>query len=150
LKTHPKEILPDVWISGEIPRLTEYEYIDETYQERILESYIHDEIHDDMALILKTEKGLIVLLGCSHAGPINTLKHALRVMEENKIFAVIGGMHLQRAPDEKIDKVVQNLICLNPEYIIPLHCSGFRVLNRLFNIFRDRVLLFNVGDSFQI
>ncbi len=149
-KTRPMELLPDVWTSGEIPRLTDYEKIDESYQERILESYIKDELHDDMALILKTEKGLVVLLGCAHSGPINTVKHAMRIMGTDKLYAVMGGMHLHRAPDKKIEKVVHNLVQLQPEYVIPLHCSGFRTINHLFNHFKEHVLLFNVGDSFSM
>ncbi len=150
LKTHPKEILPDVWISGEIPRLTDYEYIDDTYQERILESYIHDELHDDMALILNTFKGLVILLGCGHSGPINTIKHAMRVLDQTKVYAVIGGMHLHRCPDEKIEKIVYHLRELDPEILIPLHCTGFRAVNLMFNLFKERVLLFNVGDYFEL
>jgi 7,8-dihydropterin-6-yl-methyl-4-(beta-D-ribofuranosyl)aminobenzene 5'-phosphate synthase len=148
LKTQPKEILPGIWISGEIPRLTEYEFIAETYQEQVLESFIHDEIHDDMSLIFKTEKGLIVLLGCGHAGPINTIKHAMRIVGENRLHAVIGGMHLHRAPQEKIKKIVDNMIHLDPDHIIPLHCCGFRTINCLFSHFKERVHLYNVGDSF--
>lgn len=150
LKTHPVEIIKDVWISGEIPRLTSYEYIDETYQERVLESYIHDEIHDDMTLIIKTIKGLIILLGCGHAGPVNSIKYAMRVTGINKVHVVMGGMHLHQAPEEKIDSIVYHLIRLNPDYIIPLHCCGFRSINKLYNRLRDRILLFNVGDSFTL
>lgn len=150
LKAHPTEILPDIWISGEIPRLTDYEYIDETYQERILESYIHDELHDDMSLIFKTEKGLVVLMGCGHAGPVNTLKHAMRITQTDHIHAIIGGMHLHRAPLEKIERIVANLKKLDPDYLIPLHCCGFRAINQMFNVFKERVLLFNVGDRFRL
>ncbi|GAB4368108.1 MAG: MBL fold metallo-hydrolase [Calditrichia bacterium] len=150
LKTHPWEVIPHVWISGEIPRLTDYEYIEESYQERVLESYIHDELHDDMALIIKTVKGLVVLMGCGHSGTINTLKHAMRITGESRIHAVVGGMHLHRAPDEKIEKVVEHLIPLNPDYLIPLHCCGFRTINKLYNLFKKRVLLFNVGDTFSL
>jgi 7,8-dihydropterin-6-yl-methyl-4-(beta-D-ribofuranosyl)aminobenzene 5'-phosphate synthase len=148
-KTRPMELLPDVWVSGEIPRLTDYEYIDETYQERVLESYIHDELHDDMALIIKTERGLIVLLGCGHAGPINTLKHAMRITGINKIHAVMGGMHLHRAPDKKVENITQHLINLNPEFAIPLHCCGFRSINMLYSAMKNKVLLYNVGDTFE-
>ncbi len=150
LKTRPVEILPEIWISGEIPRLNEYEYIDESYQERILESYLHDELSDDLSLIIKTKKGLVILLGCGHAGPVNTVKHAMRIMKANHVHAVMGGMHLHNAPDEKINKIVYHLIELNPDFIIPLHCCGFRCINQLFNAVKDKVLLFNVGDSFSI
>lgn len=150
LRTHPKEIFPGIWVSGEIPRLTDYEFIDETYQEKVLESYIHDEIHDEQALILETKKGLVILMGCGHAGPINTIKHAMRILHQEKIHAVVGGMHLHRAPDEKIKKIVKNLIRLNPDFVIPLHCCGFRTINQFFNHFKERVRLLNVGDSFTV
>ena len=148
LKTRAKELLPDVWISGEIPRLNYYERIDESYQEQVLESFIHDELHDDMALIIHTIKGLVILLGCSHSGPINTIKHAMRILKANRIHAIIGGMHLKRASEEKIEKILENLIKLQPDYLIPLHCCGFRAIDRFFRVFKDRVLLFNVGDTF--
>jgi 7,8-dihydropterin-6-yl-methyl-4-(beta-D-ribofuranosyl)aminobenzene 5'-phosphate synthase len=150
LKTHPIEIIKDIWISGEIPRLTAYEYIDETYQERVLESYIHDEIHDDMTLIINTSHGLIILLGCGHAGPVNSIKYAMRTTGINKVHVVMGGMHLHKAPEEKIESIVYHLIRLNPDFIIPLHCCGFRSINKLYNRLRDRILLFNVGDSFTL
>jgi len=150
LKSQPKEILPDVWISGEIPRLTDYEKIDEEYREHVLESYIHDEIHDDMALILRTTKGLIVLMGCGHAGPVNTVKHAMRILGENRIHLIMGGMHLQSATDEKILQIVNHLIQLKPNFIAPLHCCGFRCINYLFNHLKEKIRLMNVGDQFSL
>jgi 7,8-dihydropterin-6-yl-methyl-4-(beta-D-ribofuranosyl)aminobenzene 5'-phosphate synthase len=149
LKTRPLEILPDAVITGEIPRLTSYESINEIYQEQILESYIHDELHDDIALILKTQKGLILLLGCGHSGAINTIKYAMRLTGENRIHLVMGGMHLQQASDKRITEVVNNLISLEPDYIAPLHCCGFRCINQFYNQIKNRTLLFNVGDSFS-
>jgi 7,8-dihydropterin-6-yl-methyl-4-(beta-D-ribofuranosyl)aminobenzene 5'-phosphate synthase len=148
LKSQPKEILPDIWISGEVPRLTEYEKIDEEYLEHVLESYIHDEIHDDMALIIKTTKGLIILMGCGHSGPVNTAKHAMRIAGENHIHLIMGGMHLQAATDEKVLQIANHLIELKPDFIAPLHCCGFRCINYLFNHLRNRIRLMNVGDQF--
>jgi len=149
-KTHPYEVIPDVWVSGEIPRHAKYEFIDETYQQRVLESYIHDELHDDMCLIINTNKGLIVLLGCGHAGAINSVKHAMRAMDNKHIYAILGGLHLQHCTDEKIEKVVKNLQTLNPDHLIPLHCSGFRAITRMVRLFKDKVHLMNVGDSFEL
>jgi 7,8-dihydropterin-6-yl-methyl-4-(beta-D-ribofuranosyl)aminobenzene 5'-phosphate synthase len=149
-KTHAYEVIPDVWISGEIPRNTEYEKIDETYQQRVSESYIHDEIHDDMSLILVTERGLIVLLGCGHAGPINSIRHAMRITHTKSVHAVMGGMHLNNAPEDKIDQIVTNLYQINPDILIPLHCTGFHAINRMFIRFAERVKLMNVGDSYEL
>ncbi|UCF62921.1 MAG: MBL fold metallo-hydrolase [bacterium] len=150
LKSKPKEIIPNVWISGEIPRLTDYETIDETYQEQVLESYIHDEIHDDISLIIKTEHGLIILMGCGHAGPVNTVKHAMRLTNENMIHLVMGGMHLQTASDDKISHIVDHLVDLQPDFIAPLHCCGFRCINKLFNQLHEKIKLMNVGDRYSI
>ncbi|HGY56700.1 MAG TPA: MBL fold metallo-hydrolase [Caldithrix abyssi] len=149
-KTHAFEIFPGIWYSGEIPRHSRFESIDESYRQRVLESYIHDELHDDISLILQTKKGLIVLLGCGHSGVINTVKHAMRITGEKRLYAVMGGMHLQLCSDEKIENVVKHLKALNPEYVIPLHCTGFRAVSRLYRLFKDRMLLFNAGDAFNV
>jgi 7,8-dihydropterin-6-yl-methyl-4-(beta-D-ribofuranosyl)aminobenzene 5'-phosphate synthase len=149
LKTHAVQILPDVWISGEIPRHSDYEHIDESYQQRPMVSYIHDEIHDDMCLILNTVKGLFILLGCGHAGPVNSIKQSIRITGNKKIYAVIGGMHLQHSHEGKINQIVKNIRKLDPEYILPLHCTGFPAISRMMQIFKDRVNLLNVGDSFS-
>ncbi len=149
-KSHAHELFPDVWISGEIPRLTEYEFIDETYQQRVLESFIHDEIHDDMSLILNSEKGLIVLLGCGHSGAVNSVKHAMRITHNNTIFAIFGGMHLLGNPLKKIERVVADLKKIDPAFIVPLHCTGFTAMHTMFQHFKGRVKLMNVGDSFDL
>jgi 7,8-dihydropterin-6-yl-methyl-4-(beta-D-ribofuranosyl)aminobenzene 5'-phosphate synthase len=148
-KTHAYEVIPDVWISGEIPRHTEYEKIDETYQQRVSESYIHDEIHDDMSLNLVSEKGLIILLGCGHAGPINSIRHAMRIAKTKAVHAVMGGMHLHNAAADKIERIIRNLERINPDMVIPLHCTGFHTLSRLFTIFGERIHLMNAGDVIE-
>ena len=149
-KSHQYEVLKDIYISGEIPRHSNYEDINEAYQLQAGESFIHDEIHDDMCLVINTKKGLVVLLGCGHAGPINSIKHAMRITNQNKIYAIIGGMHLLHSSTEKINQIVHNLEILNPEFIAPLHCTGFQAINLMFNKFKDRVMLLNVGDIFKL
>jgi len=123
-KTHPFEVIPDVWISGEIPRSSAFEYVE--------------------------RKGLIILLGCGHAGPINSIKQSMRITKNKQIYAIIGGMHLQHSPDEKIKKIVKILVTLNPEFLIPIHCTGIPTINRMLNAFPDRVKLLNVGDIFEL
>ncbi|HHJ51655.1 MAG TPA: MBL fold metallo-hydrolase [Caldithrix abyssi] len=149
-KSHPSELLPGVWLSGEIPRNSKYERIEEEYQERVLESYIHDELHDDMCVVIQTPKGLVVLLGCGHSGPVNSIKHAMRITNQKKVHAVIGGMHLQQSSQERIDQIVHNLKRINPDFIVPLHCTGFAAVHKMFSRFKNRVKLFNVGDVFTV
>ena len=149
-KSHPSEVIEDIYISGEIPRHSTYETINEEYMFKSKESYIHDEIHDDICLVINTDKGIVVLLGCGHAGTINSVKHAMRIMNSNKIYAIIGGMHLLHSSSDIIKQIIHNLEILDPEFIIPLHCTGFQAINQMYNKFKDRVLLFNVGDVFKL
>lgn len=148
--THPYEILPDVWISGEISRNTTYEQVEEVYQQRPCINYIQDEIHDDMCLIINTYMGLIILLGCGHAGPVNSIKQGMRITGNKRLYAVVGGMHLQHSPDKKILKIINSLVDLNPAWLVPLHCTGLPMINRMLSAFKNRVKLLNVGDTFEL
>ena len=63
---------------------------------------IADTLADDQAVILDTNKGLTVLLGCSHRGVINTLNHVVRLTGKKTIHAILGGLHLGKASDSKV------------------------------------------------
>lgn len=150
-KAHPFNLSENILTSGEIPRVTKYEEkLADMHQELVLESYITDVLNDDMALAIKTVRGLIVLLGDSHSGPVNSVKHAMIVSGEQKVYAIMGGMKLVDAPMEKIEKIARGLKQIAPEYLIPLHTTGFRAISHFYRIFKDRLLLFNTGDKLVI
>ncbi len=148
--TLPYFVSENIFSTGEIPRVADYEKIDETYRIQVLESDMTDELHDDMALVLKTTEGLVVVMGCAHSGTINTVRHAMRTAKMKEIYAVVGGMHLNHASSEKIEKVAQALKEINPRYIVPLHCTGFRAISHFYKVFPEKVLLLNVGDVFTL
>ena len=118
--------------------------------ERILESDIHDELHDEAALHIKTEKGLVILMGCGHKGPINTIKNGMRKTGIHKVHAVLGGMHLKNSSDEKIDKIVSALKEIEFDYLFPLHCTGFNAISKFKHEFGDKIQLLNVGDTVEV
>lgn len=148
--TLPHFFSENIFSTGEVPRVADYEKIDEAYRVRVLESDLTDELHDDMALVLKTEEGLVIMMGCAHSGTINTIRHAMRTAGINEVYAVVGGMHLNHASAERIEKTTRALKEINPRYIIPLHCTGFRAISYFFKIFPEKILLFNVGDVFAL
>ena len=94
-----------VWLTGEIPRENDYEdtggafYLDEACTEP-------DPVIDDQAMFFETAKGLVVLLGCAHAGVINTLKHIQAATGQAHIHAVLGGMHLLAAGERRMTETV--------------------------------------------
>jgi 7,8-dihydropterin-6-yl-methyl-4-(beta-D-ribofuranosyl)aminobenzene 5'-phosphate synthase len=65
-----------------------------------------------------------VLLGCGHAGVVNTLHHVQGLTGGRPIHAVIGGMHLVAASPDRLDRTVEALGELDVSLIAPAHCTG--------------------------
>ncbi|MBP1886365.1 MBL fold metallo-hydrolase [Sinorhizobium mexicanum] len=69
-------------------------------------------------------RGLVVLTSCSHRGVVNAIKRAQAVSGISKVHAVIGGFHLAPYPVEYVRQSVAALKEIDPDYVIPLHCTG--------------------------
>jgi 7,8-dihydropterin-6-yl-methyl-4-(beta-D-ribofuranosyl)aminobenzene 5'-phosphate synthase len=92
---------------------------------------VPDLIEDDLALWIKTPRGLVILTGCCHAGLINTVEQIIRVTDETAIYAIIGGLHLKEAPEDRIQATLEALKQWDPDYLIPCHCTGDHVIDIL-------------------
>ncbi|HQU72612.1 MAG TPA: MBL fold metallo-hydrolase [Calditrichia bacterium] len=147
LKTHYYKVAGDVYLSGEIPRVNTFELPAEFHQEQALESYITDPLKDDMALILNTTKGLVVLLGDTHSGLINTLTHVVDKTGKNQFFAIVGGLNLRQSPDDKVEKIAYELQQFQFDYLIPIHSTGQRAFGIFERHFPGRVTHLCVGDQ---
>jgi 7,8-dihydropterin-6-yl-methyl-4-(beta-D-ribofuranosyl)aminobenzene 5'-phosphate synthase len=126
----PTEVVPGLWVTGTVPRANNYEdtggafYLDS-------EGKTEDPIRDDMSIFFKSNKGLNVILGCAHAGVINTLNHILSVTGETKINTLIGGMHLLHANDERIQRTIKEFQRMGIEYMGPCHCTGVKPVHEI-------------------
>lgn len=120
------EIASGVWVTGYIPRITPFE---DTGGDFWLDSECTrpDPIEDDMALWAERPEGLWIFLGCGHAGTINTVKHIQSVSGRDDVHAIIGGMHLRSASEERLRKTARFLADLAPKILQPCHCSGHRI-----------------------
>lgn len=139
------EIAPGVSTSGEIPQENDFESIESQFFVQRDGEIIADPLADDQAVILDTEKGLVVLLGCSHRGVINTLNHVDRLFPENKIHAIIGGLHLGKVADAKLQKIIDHLSGFELEKIGVSHCTGTKAMLALFERFKGKVFMNSVG-----
>ena len=74
------------------------------------------------------DRGLVVISSCGHAGIINSVRQLQKSTGVEKVHAVVGGWHLAPYPDDIIDKTVAALKAINPDYLIPMHCTGFRTM----------------------
>ena len=78
---------------------------------------------DDQALIIKTESGLVIILGCAHRGLINTIYHARQLTGVEKIRAVIGGSHLMGVSEERLWQTISALQEIDTQKLGLCHCT---------------------------
>ena len=89
--------------------------------------------------VFETENGTVVILGCAHAGIINTLRHIRRLTKKKPIHTVIGGMHLHSASEDRMKKTVKALRKLDIGCMFLCHCTGFDATAQLWNEFPGKV-----------
>ncbi|MBM3175171.1 MAG: MBL fold metallo-hydrolase [Chloroflexi bacterium] len=150
LTKEPVWITDNIVTSGEIPMRTEYEKIDSDLFVKEGGELRPDPLKDDLALIIKAEMGLIVILGCAHRGMINTLHHARKITGEKRIHMVIGGTHLIHASREQIDLTIAELKELGVQRIGVSHCTGLPAAALLFQEFGDNFFFNNTGRIITI
>jgi len=80
----------------------------------------------EQSLLLKTEKGLIVVTGCAHPGIVNIVRKAKQMFPEEKIYLVLGGFHLFGFSDSELKEIINNFKDLGVTKAVPSHCSGDR------------------------
>ena len=145
-----KEIAPNLLLSGEIPRKTKFEKGDKRLLLKTKKGYIKDPIFDDQTLVLNSKKGLVIILGCSHAGIINIINYIIQKTGQKHIRTIIGGTHLGPASEETREKSIQALKKFDIEKIGVSHCTGLKTSMRLFQEFGDRFFFCNVGSIIDI
>jgi 7,8-dihydropterin-6-yl-methyl-4-(beta-D-ribofuranosyl)aminobenzene 5'-phosphate synthase len=148
LSSHPREILPELFLTGEIPRLTEYE---DTGGDFFLDAgcTVRDPIPDDQALYFETGRGIVVLLGCAHSGVVNTLNHIEALTGRDRIYGVLGGMHLIHASDQRLAETADAFRKYDVQIIGPCHCTGERARKFFGTLFPGRMVECAAGSRFQ-
>lgn len=137
-----------IGITGPIPRETSFEdtggpfYLDPQGRRA-------DPIEDDLALWIRTDDGLVVCVGCCHAGLVNTLNHVCGLTKQDRIRAVIGGFHLLNANDQRLELTLAALRSFSPNMVIPCHCTGERAMNLLKAVLGERVMPGHAGATYE-
>ncbi len=148
--TEPREIVPGMIFSGEIPRQTSFEKGDKKLMIKDKTGYIQDNMLDDQTLIIKTNKGLFIILGCSHSGIINIINYAIKITGQEHIDTIIGGTHLGPADKETREKSIQALKKFDIAKIGVSHCTGLETSMQLFQEFGERFFFCNVGTVVEV
>ncbi len=138
-------VFPGIMVTGQVSRVNEFEdaggafYLDQ-------ECNRADDVLDDQALFIKTSKGLVIVIGCAHAGIINIIEHIHRLTGIERVHALIGGMHLLNAGDERIGETIKALKRWHIEKLYPLHCTGKKAIGMLHRHFGKKCVQCRAGD----
>jgi 7,8-dihydropterin-6-yl-methyl-4-(beta-D-ribofuranosyl)aminobenzene 5'-phosphate synthase len=140
-----------ILLSGKVERQTDFEKGMPGMEARIGDEWIPDPFYDDQGLAVNIKgRGLVVLGGCSHAGIINTVKHLQKVSGIQKVHAVLGGFHLSGKNEDLIDPTINEMKAIDPDYVAPMHCTGWKAINRFAQEMPERFLLNSVGTTYLL
>lgn len=149
----PKEILPGVWLTGPVPRVHAEKNWSGTGRMKSPDGLVEDTLPEDMSLVFVTDKGLVLLSGCGHAGIINTLEHARKAIQPAPIYAAIGGFHLFALNDEKLSWTAGKLKEFGLKNFLGAHCTGIEAVYRIrqqVGLDRQSCVVSAVGSSFRL
>lgn len=135
---------------GRVERFTDFEKGFAWAEAKIEGNWITDPFDDDQGLAVNVKgKGLVVVGGCSHAGIVNTVKHAQKVTGIEKVHAVLGGFHLSGPVFEPIlGRTIEELKKIGPDFIVPMHCTGWRAINQFAQEMPEQFVLNSVGTTY--
>lgn len=139
-----------VLVLGEVEREMSFEKGFPWAEAKINERWVADPFPDDRGVVIKMKnKGLVIVGGCSHAGIINTVKHAQKVTRTDKVHAVLGGFHLTGPIFEPIiEPTIEEMKKIGPDFIIPMHCTGWKAINQFAEEMPSQFLLNSVGTTY--
>jgi 7,8-dihydropterin-6-yl-methyl-4-(beta-D-ribofuranosyl)aminobenzene 5'-phosphate synthase len=83
-----------------------------------------EHVHEHATCFNIRGKGLVVISSCGHVGIVNSVQQAQEVSGIQKVHALVGGFHLGPAPSDYLKQVVAEIKKLEPDVLVPMHCSG--------------------------
>jgi len=143
-------IADNIMTTGEVPMITDFEQIDEGLFVREDSVWQSDSLLDDLALVIKKDAGLVIILGCAHRGIINTLYHAQQLTGTEKIYAVIGGSHLIGVSEERLWQTIDALKGLGIQRMGLCHCTDLPAASLLAQEFGECFFFNKAGTVITI
>ena len=127
-----QEIVPNIFTTGEMSGVYKNQFIPE------------------QSVIIKTQKGLVIITGCAHPGIVSILNKIKNTFPNDKIYWVIGGFHLRNADQTTIEKIANQFKKLNIEKVSPIHCSGKKTQDIFEKTYKVNLIKLKVGDIIEI
>jgi len=160
----PTVIVGHAFTTGQIKRETDEKILPNTFEQfgktadglgcdashytsaELMGKTVPDEHYHEHATVFNVkDRGLVVLSSCSHRGIVNAAKQAIAVSGVDKVHALLGGFHLGPAPMDYTKHIVSELIALNPDIVVPMHCSGENFVEAMRDLAPDRLFIGSTG-----
>jgi 7,8-dihydropterin-6-yl-methyl-4-(beta-D-ribofuranosyl)aminobenzene 5'-phosphate synthase len=141
-----------ILVTGEVERKTSFEKGFPIARMMHDGELVFDPIRDDQALVVYLkEKGLVVISGCAHSGIVNTVLYSRKITGIETVYAILGGFHLTGPFFEPIiEDTVAAVKEMGPKVLVPMHCTGWKAMNRFSEAFPDAFILNSVGSKFVL
>lgn len=146
----PLELAEGVWVTGEIPRCTDFEPGDPDLKCERDGELVEDPFLDDQGLVVDAGEGLVVILGCAHAGAVNTCLYAREVAGKDRILAVVGGSHLAFLGEDQLEATIRALQDMDPVRLAFSHCTGQEAACRLSVAFGGHFVFGQAGSCISL
>lgn len=143
--TEPKEVLPGLWFSGQIPRTTHFETGDRRLVTCSDGCDCQDPIYDDTNLFYASNQGLVVISGCTHTGLVNAVRRGMAVTNLNRWYGWVGGTHLGPVSEDQQHKTLAFIDEMAPAFLAANHCTGFSMMTELAQRLGKRFIAGNVS-----
>ena len=150
LTSQPFTLSDRMITTGEVAMTTEYEFVERNLLLKKGNKFTQDSLADDLSIVVKTDEGLVIILGCAHRGAINTIRHARKITGEQRVYAVVGGTHLYPASEERVERTIGELMELDVQKVGFSHCNGFHASMRVAQALGDRFFLNNAGTQITL
>jgi len=151
LSKEPVKIAANMLLSGCVPRINPHEAGDpKLVVEVAAGQHDSDPLEDDLSLFVRTDKGLVLVLGCAHAGLINIIDHAIAVTGEKRIHTIVGGTHLMYSGMDQLKTTMDRLESEGITHIGASHCTGRNGALALAARFGERFFSASVGSCLEV
>lgn len=103
----------------------------------------------EQSVVIKTADGLAVLCGCAHPGLVDIVRYVKERFHEN-VYLLIGGFHLKDNTNDKNLRIIKDLRELGVRKIMPMHCTGKRATDAIYDAFGHDCITIGAGSVVEI
>jgi len=149
----PAQLVPGVWFTGPVPRIHPERNWTPRGQVRTPAGLGEDTVPEDASIVVDSREGLILVSGCGHAGIVNTVEYARKIVRAAPLHAAIGGFHLFAATDAALEWTAGRLREFGLQHLLGAHCTGIEAVYRirgLIGLTRRTAVVGAVGASFTL